>query len=287
MKKFLLASVATIAIAAAAPAQAADLAVKARPAPVVAPPPPAFSWTGCYIGAHTGWGWGRKEFRDARTNQYFIDTTSSVRSSKLDTSGPLFGGQLGCDYQFGFGKGLATPWAFVIGIQGSLAAAAIEGHDIDEAGVNESFGHGGATLRAKTDFLADLTGRLGFTFWSPTSLLYVKGGVAWDHTRYLALSTPFPSFSGSDAGFNFSARESRTGAVVGVGGEWAFAPNWSAFVEWDHYFFGTKDVTFHSNFEETTTLVRIKQDIDTVKVGVNYRFNWLLGKGKAPVVARY
>src|SRR6266852_4048301 len=119
MKRILLTSVAGVALLAAGAisASAADLYRKAPP--VVAPPPPpppAFSWTGCYTGVHTGWGWGEKKFRDARRDQYFIDTSSSVRESKLDTSGPLFGGQLGCDYQFGFGKG-AGLGNWVIGIQ--------------------------------------------------------------------------------------------------------------------------------------------------------------------------
>ena len=38
-------------------ASAADMAVKARPMPVV-----AFNWTGCYIGVNAGWKAGR--FRD-------------------------------------------------------------------------------------------------------------------------------------------------------------------------------------------------------------------------------
>ena len=34
---------------------AADMAVKARPMAA----PAAFSWTGCYVGAHAGYGWGK------------------------------------------------------------------------------------------------------------------------------------------------------------------------------------------------------------------------------------
>jgi outer membrane immunogenic protein len=45
----------------AAPAMAADL--RPRPMPVKAAPVPVatlYSWTGCYIGAHVGYAWGRK-----------------------------------------------------------------------------------------------------------------------------------------------------------------------------------------------------------------------------------
>jgi hypothetical protein len=57
MKRFLLATVALVALA--APAAAADLA--ARPY-TKAPPPviPIYDWTGFYIGANGGWGTSRK-----------------------------------------------------------------------------------------------------------------------------------------------------------------------------------------------------------------------------------
>src|SRR6266849_11123955 len=55
MKKFLLATIGLAALVGmAAPASAADMAVKARPpAPVL---PPIYDWTGFYIGANGGWG---------------------------------------------------------------------------------------------------------------------------------------------------------------------------------------------------------------------------------------
>jgi outer membrane immunogenic protein len=54
MKKFLLATIGLAALVGmAAPASAADMAVKARPpAPVL---PPIYDWTGFYIGANGGW----------------------------------------------------------------------------------------------------------------------------------------------------------------------------------------------------------------------------------------
>ena len=54
MKKFLLATVALVALVGiAAPASAADMAVKAAPVPYVAP---MYNWSGFYIGANGGWG---------------------------------------------------------------------------------------------------------------------------------------------------------------------------------------------------------------------------------------
>ena len=60
-KKKLLIAIAMLG-AAAGSAGAADLARPIYKAPIVAAVP-AFSWTGCYIGAHGGYGWGRNRNR--------------------------------------------------------------------------------------------------------------------------------------------------------------------------------------------------------------------------------
>ena len=44
----------------------------------------------------------------------------------------------------------------------------------------------------------------------------------------------------------FDTNRTRTGWTVGVGTEWKFAPNWSAFVEYNHADFGTYGGTFNS-----------------------------------------
>ena len=53
MKKFLLGTVGLLALGMAAPASAADMAVKAAPVPYVAP---IYNWNGFYIGGNGGWG---------------------------------------------------------------------------------------------------------------------------------------------------------------------------------------------------------------------------------------
>lgn len=47
---------------------------------------------------------------------------------------------------------------------------------------------------------------------------------------------------------------------IGAGIEWAFADNWSAKLEYQYYDFGDNVET-------------VKQQIHTVKIGLNYRFN--------------
>jgi outer membrane immunogenic protein len=257
MKKILLAGVAVAAVAVAAPANAADLRMPVKAAPSVAPAP-YFSWTGCYIGAHVGWGWGHKDFGNATSR----GSTDFSLNTSFDTSGAMFGGQLGCNYQ------LQGNW--VIGLEGSVSGADINGFS-GSAACESSIIH------AKTDFLASITGRLGWNGWDPRTLFYIKGGAAWAHDRYLWASESN----------QHDVQQDRSGWVIGFGVEWAFAPNWSAFAEYDHYDFGTERTCFTCT-RGTNLHFDITQQIDTVRLGVNYRFNvGFLGIGKGPLAARY
>jgi outer membrane immunogenic protein len=253
MKKLLLAGAAAVALAAASPVNAADLRMPVKAPPAMAPAP-YFSWSGCYVGAHVGYGWGNKDTTGLGSSLFF----TNFLTGNIKTRGEIFGGQLGCNY--------ALANSFVIGIEGSASGANIIGFGQDLEG---NFMH------AQTDFLASVTGKLGWSGWNPAVLLYVKGGAAWAHDRY-QLSY-------------FGGTQDRTGWTVGVGVEWAlsFWPNWSAFVEYDHYDFGTKRAeVFCADCSVSSSFVDINQRIDTVRLGLNYRFN--VGfLGKAPIAARY
>jgi len=257
MKKLLLASVAGIALLAVSSANAADLSrrppVYKAPPPVVAPIP-VFTWTGCYIGGNVGGGWGRKTATDP--------TLAPGISVSGDTSGFLGGGQVGCNYQ------LAPNW--VIGIEGDGLGADIKG-DVTQTVLGIT-----GTAHAKTDWIASAAGRIGWAWdrW----LLCAKGGAAWAGDKYSVDIPVFPE--------HLEASETRTGWTVGGGLEWAFWNNWSAKLEYDFYDFGTRTLTFTGTFAGVPIEVPgvdIRQRIQTVKFGINYRFDW----GKAPVVARY
>jgi outer membrane immunogenic protein len=220
-------------------ATAADMPVKARP---MAPLPVAYNWTGCYIGGNVGGLWGRKDWHDSLTGIYDV---------RNEPTGWLGGGQVGCNYQTG---------AWVFGIQGDYDWT--NARDTDVAFATSTFPVG-QNLRSGMRGLASVTGRVGYT-WD-RFLGYVKGGGAWVRDNY---DTFTPAGVPSS-----TASETRSGWTVGVGGEYAFAPNWSAFVEYDYYGFGTRTVPFNSvatgafSFNED-----IRQSINVVKVGVNWRF---------------
>src|SRR5262249_35868931 len=132
-------------IAAGSTGHAADLG---RPVyktpPVAAPVVPAFSFTGCFIGGNAGWAWGKQ---DVHERAQFSNGSVFTGSKTLDTSGAIFGGQIGCDYQF------ATN--FVVGIQGDLVGADLSGDAADPLSVFTGFGAGQIHLR--TEWIAKVT----------------------------------------------------------------------------------------------------------------------------------
>src|SRR5436190_9477085 len=110
MKKFLLGTVALVALGMAVPAYAADLAArpytKAAPLPMMAA---LYDWSGFYIGANGGWAWGRRCF-DVTT----FDGFRVFDEACSDASGGVVGGQIGYRWQ-------ASSWVFGLEAQGDWA----------------------------------------------------------------------------------------------------------------------------------------------------------------------
>src|ERR1700682_3615128 len=216
MKKLLAAGIAAAAFC-GAPALAADMPVKAPPV-AAAPYDP---WTGCYIGANTGYAWAHKS--TTRTAQgpnlgaitpvdFFLGTTT--------VDGWAYGGQIGCDYQFN------NYW--VVGIRGMWDGSNMKGSNEHPANINpNNFSH------FKIDSFGTLVGKLGILL-NPTVELYGLAGVAWVHDNLRYTDTTLGEFA--------AGNQTRTGYDVGVGLSWMFARNWDLWVEYDHMGFGTKNI---------------------------------------------
>ena len=250
---FVIASAAALI---SAPAVAADLRMPVKAAPFAAAVP-YFNWTGCYIGAHGGGGWGEKRWTDALLGGFEF--------SQHEVSGALAGGQIGCDFQTG---------AFVFGVEGTASWADLTGSSLD------ILSPGGITLRdhSQIDFIATFTGRIGWA-WDRT-LLYVKGGGAVVNDQHRVSCDLALIGCPVGATFASSGDQTRWGWLVGAGIEHAFTPNWSVKLEYNFMDFGRESITFNGlpgtfNFD-------IDQHVHVFKVGINYRFHWA-----APLVASY
>ena len=253
MRKFLAAAVSFAAITvAAAPASAADMAVKAPPP---APLPVIYNWSGFYIGANGGWGQSRNcwDFVDVVVLGTFDEGCSS-------RSGGLAGGQIGYRWQ-------ANQWVFGVEAQGDWA-------DLSHSRV--SLFDPTLSLRTTTDGIGLFTGQIGYA-WN-AALLYIKGGAAVTSNRFTIRDDLFFVDLAS-------ASATRWGGVVGVGFEYGFAPNWSVGLEYDHLFMGDANNSFTGLpvFAASFANSRITQDVDMVTLRINYRFG---GYG-APIAARY
>jgi outer membrane immunogenic protein len=258
VKKLLLASTAVLCSGAVL---ASDLPprVSSKAAMAYAAAPAPFSWSGCYIGAHAGAGWSRTNISDPIGGS-IAPAGDGIRVN--GGAGFIGGGQIGCDYQF------ANNW--VVGLAGDFSWANIQGQTDDPFFSGKNAGSA-LTLQSRTDFFASATGRIGYA-WD-RYLLYAKGGVAWSHNKYDANNF----FCGILIGGCYTnASDTQLGWTAGGGLEWGFAPNWSALVEYDHYGFGTKNLTFFDTVHGFTFVFGVKQDIDVVKLGINYRFSGLL-----------
>ena len=234
MKKFLLGTVALVALGATVPALAADLGARApyySKAPAYAAP--IYNWTGFYIGGHIG-------------GAFSSDNNFNGLVTGNNNDGRFLGGlQVGGDYQF------APNW--VVGLEGQYSWL----------GNNNSVIFPGGTVYTNNQReLGSVTARLGYT-WGP-ALLYVKGGYAYSNNNESLV------VGGAPTPFAFDSNHSN-GYTVGAGLEYMFAQNWSAKVEYQYYNFGDSRFVAPAAlvpFGSFTT------DDHVVKVGVNYRFNW-------------
>lgn len=235
-------------------ANAADL-------PRKAPALPAWSWTGWYLGLHTGAALGFSKVSDPYGASIFGDT--------VRTPGFLLGAQLGYNWQQP-----GTRWVY--GLETDVSW-------LDADGTNTCFAANGlltsSNCAARPDFTGTFTGRLGYAAGpAGHTLLYVKGGAAALHNR-LDATTNF--------GFGLfpitatSTRATVWGWTVGAGVEQAVSPAWSVKLEYDYLDFGSATITTPSTFSTTRAGVAtavpantasVSQSLHEVKIGLNYRF---------------
>jgi outer membrane immunogenic protein len=221
-------------------ASAADMPAQARPQPVVKP-----LWTGFYFGVHGGGGWASTHVSDPS-----LQILSQI--ARIDASGPLAGGQIGANWQFG---------NIVVGGEIDVSWASVRGTRSPEPGF--PFSGFETNFRA----LATGTGRVGYAAGS--WLGYAKAGIAWADLEFSYRVGNPPTFG---------VPHTRTGVTAGAGVEVAFWRNLSAKVEYNFVYFGDNSVAIGSNRDSGNA----DHMLHLLKAGLNMRFG-----GGDYVVARY
>jgi outer membrane immunogenic protein len=236
-------------------ASAADLL------PFKAPPPVApFSWDGFYLGVNVGYGWGSNAWAFQG-----IPESAAIGASNFNpnTNHVLGGVQAGANYQM-------SNW--VVGIEADVSALGAKGSD---TGVLIT---GGVpvpgvvtTATSQLDWLALFTGRLGYA-WDRT-LFYAKGGVAAGDTKDNL--TVFSNAAAPPLFLDLGTKDNLlVGWTVGAGIEYAFAPRWTAKIEYNYVDLGktTENFNLVTSLSSITVGEEIDHKISIVKFGVNYRF---------------
>ena len=228
MKRILLAGATLLALTAAQPTLAADAPVYRKASP---PAAAVFSWQGLYIGLQAGYGWGN-------TDQF--DDGGPGPSFKWD--GGVVGGTLGYNWQAG---------ALVLGLEGDLSWSGIKGSITNPPG----WGCGvSPTCHNEVKWFGTARGRVGYAM--DRALIFATAGVAWGRL--------YADFTAC-APVQFCIEETRSGWTAGGGLEWAFAPNWSAKVEYLY-------VDLGSFLVNTTDSLGMTGKLNVVRGGVNWRF---------------
>ncbi|QYM72466.1 porin family protein [Pseudochrobactrum sp. Wa41.01b-1] len=235
---------------------AADAIVSApEPAPVEYS---AFSWTGGYIGAHAGYGWGRSH------------DVNNPDAKEQKIKGGFGGLQAGYNWQFDNNV--------VLGAEADVSFGSVKkswmGRDDNQYSPyygTDKLGTNG-TVRARLGYAAD------------RFLPFVTGGLAWGNTKYnlgcdstLVSVTVGKCWAGK-GGQAFDSNNSKTvvGWTVGAGLEYAVTDNWTIKTEYLHKNFGKNNVNLTDPNLKAADLYKndrnFKTYVNEVRIGVNYKF---------------
>jgi outer membrane immunogenic protein len=193
--------------------------------PVKAHPIVTADWSGFYLGAHAGYGWGRDPMSQSDFSNIVFFGLDDFQRADVNSNGFVAGFQAGANRQMG---------AFVGGVEIDISGTGIKGtttvSDLDN---DETL-----TTTDKFDALGSARGRIGYLAL-PNVLLYGTGGLGWARLNQTTVDTPLGGGpSGSTTPFwTF-------GWVAGAGGETRlWNSNWFLRAEYLHYDFGNSGST--------------------------------------------
>src|SRR5207253_9254402 len=120
--------------------------------------------------------------------------------------------------------------------------------------------------------ITTLAARFGVT--NGPWLFYGKAGGGWVGNNSFTITNVT-----TGASITTSNNNTNSGWLVGAGIEWAFAPNWSAKVEYNYLGLDSRTFTVPAGvFLAGDTFTTSNPNVQMVKVGINYRFNYGIGR---------
>jgi outer membrane immunogenic protein len=260
----------------AAPAMAADLAVKA---PVYkAPPVAVYNWTGCSIGGNAGWIGGDDRLETYPSGSLSgLNPSPNAHSYQPRGSSGTAGAQIGWNWQ-----GAGSP--LVLGVEVDFNLSGLAEHASATYGAiaqpPATWTPHTETVDKKLGWFSTYRVRAGYAV--DRALIYVTGGAVVGRVKS---SLNYNAFTlGTDFLLNGSAAATRTGWTAGAGFEYAFAENWSVKAEYLYINLGSFsfDAPLIVAPDGRAWGLNTKVREHVVRAGLNYRFDWA-----GPVVAKY
>ena len=215
------------------------------PATYVPAPVPFYNWTGFYVGANLGYGFGGVSASDTAHSSFSSTTQQSF----------LGGGQVGANWEFGPGV--------VIGAEADFDWIPNTSNAITITNVGPPAATATATINDRWLTLVDA--RLGYA-WDRL-LVYGKGGWAFAGVNNSNLNIGGAPYAASASGSN-------SGWTAGAGVEYAFWGTWSVRAEYDFVRLGNATLTTPSAPAPFTgdVISSNNRQISLVTVGLNYKF---------------
>jgi outer membrane immunogenic protein len=256
MKIRSLAAAALVTIAAFSSANAADLPM---PATVYkAPPPPAPTWTGCYVGGGGGYGmWNQ----DSSVHVAGLPPTAQTTNGGKGWFGQ---GQVGCDYQF------TSPIfnvPLVVGAFGDYDGGSI-------SGVSDFPGFVGTERQSAA---WSVGGRIG-TLIAPRVLTYFDGG--WTQARFDSVNYNIAIAGGGPSGLGLGA-QTYSGWFIGSGFEYAldWLPISGLFLKTEYRYaqYGSANVPITGGvlgIPVGSATLNSQKNTQMISTELVWRFNW-------------
>lgn len=262
-------SIAALCALSAVPAAAADLNL----APFYKAPPPAAAsnWTGFYLGAHAGYGWGEASVSNIPgpaftpgQAQWLIDNGSPT----LRPSGAMGGFQAGYNVQTG---------SVVWGVEADFSFSGVEASRTTPLLVPPALLALNDRSFAETDslkWLATFRGRIGWA--TPHLMLYATGGLALGQREFsqFVLTDPTVNFNN----LRNSVSTTKAGWTLGGGVEYALTRNWSVKGEYLYTDLGTISATTDSDTAPGLGVTLTSSShlrLHSARGGINYKFDWV------------